>query len=324
MKWIVAILYAAGLIGGVAAETVYLTRNAEFDVDWVEPSLWSNGETPSAENDYVSDCFTMRMHNDAPVFSGRSFLVKGNGGISLKTENMVATVTNLVMNGGSVNVASAGHMTLAGDLTVAGGGFVTYTSGDASRSLTVASFIMGSGPIYIGPPNSSLPFGSIAFSNSESTWSGDLLILSDGSASFEYDLIGDSLIFGVADAPVGMLDLNGRAVTFDDLTIGGEVYAAGVYTSTNLPARLQGEGTLTILSTPAQEITLTSLDENGTLSWNSTAAGEWSYTVEWASTPEGPWTNTWDHLSAIISTQTVHAVNVPRFYRVKGIAVDAD
>jgi hypothetical protein len=78
-------------------------------------------------------------------------------------------------------------------------------------------------------------------------------------------------------------------------------------------------GFLTPVLAKAQgEITITSFDRNGVLSWTNSVSSINTFTVEWAPSAGGPWTNDWSSLRNIINTQSLYSVAVPMFYRVIG------
>lgn len=68
-------------------------------------------------------------------------------------------------------------------------------------------------------------------------------------------------------------------------------------------------------SSNAEEIEIQSLSRDGTLTWTNSSLN-WTCRVEWASSPEGPWKTNWEGLTAIVPTNAVMEVKVPRFYRI--------
>lgn len=73
-------------------------------------------------------------------------------------------------------------------------------------------------------------------------------------------------------------------------------------------------------STRANDVVIESFDSSGHLVATDLLPGSIA-TVEWASSPDGPWTNTWESLSDVLVDSNGHiSVDVPMFYRVRGIA----
>src|SRR4051794_33926953 len=66
---------------------------------------------------------------------------------------------------------------------------------------------------------------------------------------------------------------------------------------------------------------ISSLNQNGALVCTNLQPGT-TAVVEWASSLDGPWTNSWAGLDAVtVGTNSSIQVNVPMFYRVRGVAV---
>ena len=64
----------------------------------------------------------------------------------------------------------------------------------------------------------------------------------------------------------------------------------------------------------AQEMTITSFDADGSLTWTNTVPGE-EYGVYWASSLNGPWYGSWDTPGLIVATNSTATTHVPLFYR---------
>jgi hypothetical protein len=314
-KWIAVFLLAISTSGVCVAAIVTQVITAEYGVDWADASLWSDGQTPNATNDYVNNGPLLRA--STPLFGGKSLTFTGGGRLTLKVEGMTATIENLTLDNGLIYNGIGGEVNLAGELMIASGDLTFYTA-DEPRHITIHSLVSGSGDIKMGL-NAGDEMGVITFTNPANTWSGDLIFVSDGVAKFQYDVVGDSLIFG-SSSPLGELDLDGNDITFNKLYIGGQAIDLGVYTAADFD-QISGAGTLTILNTDLTDgILIQSFEQSGRITWTNTLEGVFDYQVEWASSPGGPWTNSWDHLTGILTAGGSGSANVPYFYRVVGTA----
>lgn len=65
----------------------------------------------------------------------------------------------------------------------------------------------------------------------------------------------------------------------------------------------------------AEELRITSLSQNGLLTWTNSSLNV-TCRVEWAPSANGPWSSSWETLSNILVTNQVTSRSVPMFYRV--------
>jgi hypothetical protein len=127
----------SGLCLGVGAATVTQVINlgAAYSTGWLETTAWSNGEAPSATNDYLCNTSKWDMRTpqktveSSPTFLGNSLTIT-NGAVLKFKHDGVATVSNLYVWAGSEinNGGSNDGSTLAGNLYLKGSGQVSFNA----------------------------------------------------------------------------------------------------------------------------------------------------------------------------------------------------
>ena len=156
---------------------------------------WSNGQWPTYINDYFTGTNTLRTPSGVGdvIFPGGSLTLQNPFGLYFKgNSGSKVTISNLILtNGGGVCQAlnSSTAFTLEGNLTVAGGQF--YNSGDATRSITNATTMSGSGPL------TNTGAGLVVYTDNNSAFTGPLIVNSNTTlqASSQNNLGGDPAVF---------------------------------------------------------------------------------------------------------------------------------
>jgi len=172
----------SSVIGGA----VYLTNTdainlSSFDLATDSGGLaqanWSGGQWPTYVNDFYTGPYTVRTPAGTGnvMFPGRSLTVQNPLGLYLKgNSGSTVTINNLTLtNGGGVcqSLGSSTALTLAGNVTVAGGEF--YNSADATRTITNAATLHGTGPL------TNTGSGLVVYTGTNTTFTGPLIINSN-------------------------------------------------------------------------------------------------------------------------------------------------
>ena len=130
----------------VPAATAMLTNSdATGASSFNAAGQWSSGTAPSVGNSYETYDFGLSTPatSSSYIFAGASLKVSG-GSLVWKGTSSSLTITNLILNAGTVRHSGTGNFTLAGKLTVTtNGGVINCVNG--TNSLTAA--LAGNGPL---------------------------------------------------------------------------------------------------------------------------------------------------------------------------------
>ena len=138
---------------------------------------WNYGLWPVSFNDCYTGTNSLRTpaNTGSLTFPGRSLTVQSPAGLLLSGNNgSTVTINNLILtNGGGVRQALNPNtaLTLAGNLTVAGGQF--YNSGDSTRGITNATSMSGSGAL------TNTGNGLVVYAGNNTAFSGSIIVNSN-------------------------------------------------------------------------------------------------------------------------------------------------
>lgn len=107
---------------------------------------WSGGAPPTPGQTYETHAFQLRTPEAAgnQTFAGAALQLTGGSLVWKGTSAGTVTVTNLILNGGTVAHAGSGTLTLAGGVTVTtNGGTINNVNGAA----TLSASLVGNGPL---------------------------------------------------------------------------------------------------------------------------------------------------------------------------------
>jgi len=142
---------------------------------------WNDSVAPHAGTNYSTSVFTLRWASTSGTspFQGDSLSVETGGTFALKNTN-VCTVTNLILNGGTINQFLAGVtpdlMRLAGNITLASGttSYVDCTGG-GNRQIELRAPIAGSGDLVVST-RIAAGTNSVVYLNASNNFGGGNLI----------------------------------------------------------------------------------------------------------------------------------------------------
>ena len=219
-------------------------------------SNWAGGGNISSADDYVvasGRILRTIAGGGSETFFGNSLTIGDGstaGTLGLKQGSAATfTVNNLKLDNGTVTQASDGLFpaTLAGNLTILGGGGTFTTGGSASRTLTLTASLAGSGNLLIND------VGNFVLAPSSATSFTGTLNLSKGAIDFNTDIVSGGALTINSTGVTIVLDQN---LTFNGLTIAGDVLANGFYSFTTLNTSYDsifvngGTGSITVVPEP--------------------------------------------------------------------------
>jgi hypothetical protein len=159
---------ATGLILGLTAATVSgaaisLTNSDSYGTSSFNVAgNWANGAAPGRANAYVTGAFSLRSpaNTTSYVFGGNSLSVEAGGRFLMKgTGGQTLTVSNLLLNGGLMDMANGGSdfytETLAGNIILQTGTrsyLGALSGGTCFETLLITASITGSGDLQIAGP----------------------------------------------------------------------------------------------------------------------------------------------------------------------------
>ena len=148
---------------------------------WDDPSIWSNGEAPSAGNAYsVSGERRLRTPADGGSFGGDSLTIDGEtASLSLNhAAGSTVTIPNLTLNSSNVSHAVAGRdLSIDGTVTIQGES--TVNLGATERSLVFNGPMAGDGNVTVQGELSvedEAVFSNLELRGADTTFSGDWTI----------------------------------------------------------------------------------------------------------------------------------------------------
>lgn len=220
-------------LSSASAATITLTATDGFDASsFATGTRWSDGQAPSAGNDYVVDTARRRLrtapNGNSATFAGDSLTIANgfslgsiNGadtddayGFTYKGTGTTATITinNLILAGGSINhLNGTGDLfRLAGNLSVTGDSIIRAKQG----TITIDSVVSGSSKLYLGATDGLGSSRSVNF-NGVNTFTGDLIATSTST----YFTLGSTGTFtfnigapGVNNSIYGLSGTNATAI----------------------------------------------------------------------------------------------------------------
>lgn len=242
--------------------------------DWDTPSAWSNGEAPSAANDYVGGSGVRVNSPNGGTFAGNSLTLEGSVNFQVGSSDPanVVVINDLRMNGGTFrlrfDVASTGsYGVLQGNMAIqAATTLDTWFGGE--RSLEIQSLVSGSEAVTINARNTPEFF---RFTNAGNTYSGtwniaaglaefssagavgvgsSVDVTSGGTLDIQDDWSGAMSVVDGATVKVGA-----NAFTLD-LTANGSAVANGIYSVADLNTEIgstifNGTGSIEVIPEPA-------------------------------------------------------------------------
>ena len=135
-------------------EVVSLTVSDAFGASSFNAKLnWNDTLAPVPTKDYTTGAFTLRTPTSSGniTFGGHSLSIPAGGQLMLKGgNNTTTTIASLSLDGGSISNGNAkASYAIAGALSVTADSTLSLSS-DASRILTVASDVSGTGGLLVG------------------------------------------------------------------------------------------------------------------------------------------------------------------------------
>lgn len=228
-----AICAALAPLSTASAGVVTLLETNPYGTSWNNASYWSDGNVPSAANDYVVDGLTVRSpENDLAasgnVFPGSTLTLTNSGILSLKSNT---TVDDLIIDGGILTNAKSPNalITFEGNVLITGTTQTLFRSYDFtadstkiqtdSRSMKIRAKISGDA-------NSSLlveaaEIGKVWFLNSANDFAGTLTVGPD-TQLWLYEAAGSTANVGAlgADTVKLVTTVAAQVHTAESLTVG--------------------------------------------------------------------------------------------------------
>ncbi len=240
-------------VGRLNADVVTLnTSDASGTSSYTGSTNWSNGNLPSATNDYVDGGFTLRTPNNAVSypFPGHSLTVSSPGTtgiLALKASGGTVTyafgtnaVTGLTLDGGTIGLWNGISMSVAGFITVTSNGGVLDPQ--ANYYLIVPASIGGPGALRLDTQPGQNNLGGIVRLSGSNSYTGGTII--DMRATLQ--LSGSATLGAAAgwltivntNSPAkgyGTVDLNGTSQTIGNLSgTGGSIVNSAATTTSAL------------------------------------------------------------------------------------------
>ena len=242
--------------------TVTLTSGDGFETtSFNVAGKWSNGQAPSAANDYVTNGNMLRTPNNSTgnlTFAGNSLTVSANGTILLKgAGDSSITVNALKLNGGRLRMGWDNTQTVFGNLQVVANSILDPNK--ANRVLVLAAPLSGSGGLTLDSSEGNGGLLRLAVDNPAYTGNWTIPNVAGKQATVQVGVGGTAGSLGSGSVTNDVALIFNRS---DAYTVANPISGIGTVSIT-------GGGTLTLLGTHsytgATSLSGANLFVNGTL-----------------------------------------------------------
>ena len=242
--------------------TVTMTSGDGFETtSFNVAGKWSNGQAPSAANDYVTNGNMLRTPNNATgnlVFAGNSLTVSSNGTILFKgAADSAITVNALKLNGGRLRMGWDNTQTVFGNIQVVANSILDPNK--ANRVLVLAAPLSGSGNLTLDSSEGNGGLLRLAVDNPAYTGNWTIPAVAGKQATVQVGVGGTAGSLGSGRVTNDVTLLFNRS---DAYTVANAISGTGT-------VGITGGGTLTLLGnhsyTGATALSGAKLFVNGTL-----------------------------------------------------------